>query len=308
MLDLETFLTTLYVTIDDFCQTQRPSHGRRGPAPALSPSEVMTLALLEQWSCFATERDFYRWAKRHLHALFPTLPDRSQYNRLVRQQQEALTAWALQWVPLLAREGQVYEALDGTAVPVRNYRRRGRSWLVGQADLGLSKRLGWYFGFKVLISVTPEGVITGFGFGSASTSEQRLAETFFSARHQPTPALSSVGSGSARAYAGDKGFWGDRPHARWKAWFGIDLVTVPYEGAKRPWPKRWRRWLASLRQIVETVFGKLEGVFKLDRERPHTLAGFATRLAAKVALHNFCIWLNQQLGRPNLAFADLFGW
>jgi len=27
-----------------------------------------------------------------------------------------------------------------------------------------------------------------------------------------------------------------------------------------------------------------------------------------VALHNFCIWLNEQLGRPWLAFADLLGW
>jgi hypothetical protein len=25
-------------------------------------------------------------------------------------------------------------------------------------------------------------------------------------------------------------------------------------------------------------------------------------------LHNFCIWLNEQLGRPRLAFADLLGW
>jgi hypothetical protein len=25
-------------------------------------------------------------------------------------------------------------------------------------------------------------------------------------------------------------------------------------------------------------------------------------------LHNFCIWLNEQFGRPRLAFADLLGW
>jgi hypothetical protein len=25
-------------------------------------------------------------------------------------------------------------------------------------------------------------------------------------------------------------------------------------------------------------------------------------------LHNFCIWLNEQLGRPRLAFADLLEW
>jgi hypothetical protein len=31
-------------------------------------------------------------------------------------------------------------------------------------------------------------------------------------------------------------------------------------------------------------------------------------LAARVALHNFCMWLNGQLGRPRLAFADLLGW
>jgi hypothetical protein len=31
-------------------------------------------------------------------------------------------------------------------------------------------------------------------------------------------------------------------------------------------------------------------------------------LAARVALHNFCIWLNEQLSRPRLAFADLLSW
>jgi len=25
-------------------------------------------------------------------------------------------------------------------------------------------------------------------------------------------------------------------------------------------------------------------------------------------LHNFCIWLNEQLGRPRLAFTDLVDW
>jgi hypothetical protein len=31
-------------------------------------------------------------------------------------------------------------------------------------------------------------------------------------------------------------------------------------------------------------------------------------LAARVALPNFCIWLNDQLGRSRMAFADLLGW
>ena len=51
-------------------------------------------------------------------------------------------------------------------------------------------------------------------------------------------------------------------------------------------------------QMVETVFDKLHHAFALDRERPHQLDGFQTRLAAKVALHNFCIWLNRKGAAP----------
>jgi len=77
---------------------------------------------------------------------------------------------------------------------------------------------------------------------------------------------------------------------------------------KRSWPKRLRRWVAGIRQIVESVYDKLFNAFGLWRERPHELSGLRARLAARVALHNFCIWLNEQLGRPRLAFADLLGW
>ena len=66
--------------------------------------------------------------------------------------------------------------------------------------------------------------------------------------------------------------------------------------------------MASIRQIVETVYDKLFNTFGLRRERPHRLSGLRARLAARVALHNFCIWLNKRLGRPRLAFADLLGW
>jgi hypothetical protein len=44
MVDVDTFLTTLYVTVDEFCHSHPP---RRRPGPQASPSEseIITLTI-----------------------------------------------------------------------------------------------------------------------------------------------------------------------------------------------------------------------------------------------------------------------
>ena len=194
MVDSDTFLTTLYVMIDDFCKSHLSPEHRSGAPASLMPSEVLTLALCGQWQRFPSERGFYRYAQRHLRGAFPSLPDRSQFNRLLRPQQEALVAFSLYVVHRLQAQSCAYEVLDATAVPTRDAKRRGLGWLPGMADLGWSTRLGWYEGVYLLLSVNPVGVITGFGYAPASTKDQPLAETFLAVRHQPHPRLPSVGA------------------------------------------------------------------------------------------------------------------
>nr|MDQ3806194.1 IS982 family transposase [Acidobacteriota bacterium] len=106
----------------------------------------------------------------------------------------------------------------------------------------------------------------------------------------------------------DKGFEGYELHRRWHSDYGAAVICPPRRNSRGPWPKGLRRFLAGVRQIVETVNGKLHHAFGLSRERPHALSGAQARVAAKAALHNFCIWLNGQLSRPALAFADLVDW
>ena len=308
-MDQDTFLTTLYVMIDDFCQ----SHGfnekhRPGPTASLSCSEVVTLAVFGQWACFPSERAFYRYAVRHLRPAFPTLPEREQFNRLQRSYRDVIVAFALFLVEQMQARVCLYEALDSSGIPTRDAKRRGTGWLAGQADIGWSNRIGWYEGVHLLTSITPTGVITGFGFGPASGNDHALAETFFAARHTPHSRLSSVGAPAQGVYVADKGFAGDDLHRRWHAQYGAEVVTAPHQRSKVRWSKDWRRWLAGLRQIIETIYDKLLNTFRLARERPHALDGLQARLAAKVALHNFCLWLNVQLGREPLAFADLLAW
>jgi Transposase DDE domain len=308
MVDVDTFLTTLYVMVDDFCKTSLPPEPHPGPPAALSRSEVVPLALFGQWQGFGSERGFYRYAQRHLRAAFPSLPAREQYNRQVRRQHTALVVVFLYLVDLLTAQCCAYEALDSSGVPTRDAKRRGAGWLPGLADIGWSNRLGWYEGGHLLLAVNPVGVITGFGCGAASTKDQPLAETFFALRRSPQPGLASVGGPARSPYVVDKGFEGQANHTAWWRTYGAQVICPPRRNSKRPWPKPWRRWLAGVRPIVETVNEKLHHTFRLDRERPHALSGLQARWAAKIALHNFCIWLNEQLGRSRLAFADLVDW
>src|ERR671912_1363526 len=309
MLDVDTFLTILYVMVDDFCHSQPPKR-RPGPEASLSESEVITLAIFARWSRFTSERDFYRYAEANLREAFPTLPNRSQFNRLVRSCAQLIEAFVSHLVSVLTDAQKCpYQALDSSAMPIRDCKRRGHGWLAGYADIGWSNSLGWYEGFSLLAAVDPTGVVTGFCFADASTADQQMAETFFVLRAQPNRRLISVGSAAAGPYIADKGFEGAENHLRWLQSYGAHIIHPPKRNSrKKRWSRRLRRWVAGIRQIVESVYEKLFNTFGLWRERPHELEGLRARLAGRVALHNFCIWLNDQLGRPRLAFADLLGW
>lgn len=309
MLDPETFLIEVYVLITDRLEPDLPPDRPR-PGTSLTRGEVLTLALFGQWARFRSERDFYRYAAKHLRGLFPRLPGREQLNRAVRRHREALERAALGLAGLLLPEAPPYEILDSTGVPVRNAKRRGHGWLPDLVDVGWSPRLGWYEGFHLLTCVAPGGVLTGWGFGPASANDRDLAETLLAARAAGDPRLPSAGTAASGWYVADSGFAGVEREARWRAAFGATAVCAPQAGSRRAaaWSAAWGRWLAGRRQVVETVHGRLLAWFRLETERPHALPGFRARLAAKAALHNACIWLARRRGLPDLALTDLLGW
>ncbi|MDQ4063743.1 MAG: hypothetical protein M3122_07630 [Actinomycetota bacterium] len=129
MLDVDTFLTALYAIVDDFYKARPKEHRRPGPDASLSPSEVITLAIFARFSRFASERDFHRYANTNLRGAFPTLPDRSQFNRIVRSHARAAhrggglasggedDGGRERWMPLLRSPGQHGDGRPGRQAP-----------------------------------------------------------------------------------------------------------------------------------------------------------------------------------------------
>ncbi len=117
-MNLECLLVSLYVLVDDWWQEEHPPTPRRpGRPPALSQSEVLTLAILSQWPRWRSERDFFRFADAHLREYFPTLLSPSQLNRRIRALEPELRAMQRHLALSLLSGSEVYHLLDTTLIP-----------------------------------------------------------------------------------------------------------------------------------------------------------------------------------------------
>src|SRR5215203_4444334 len=263
------------------------SRAEEARPPLLSPSEVLTLAILSQWPRFRSERDFFRFADAHLRKYFPNLPSHGQLNRRIRAQEPELRALQSALAETLAEPQEVYHVLDTTLIPaVVRVRACRKGLFAGQASFGRSvSKTEWVYGFKVALSVTPEGVVTSFGLAPANCDERPIGEFL-------------VSSDGHDAFLADKGFSSVEWERRWLEEYGALVAATPQESARRAWPEKARRWAAGKRQLIEGVIDQLKNLFALERHRTKTLGGLLTRLAAKVAAYTVGQVLNAGLGRP----------
>ncbi len=294
-MDLDSFLVSLYVRIDDWWQANHPSATPRPGRPALlSASEVLTLAILAQWPRFRGERDFWRFASSHLREYFPKLVSQSQLNRRIRALEPELRALQHAFAEELCEPRAVYRVLDTTLIPaVVRVRACRKGLFAGQASFGRSaSKTEWVYGFKVALVVDPEGVVTAFGLAPAASDERPIGEAL-------------IASDRHGAYLADKGFTGVEWERRWLEAYGALVAATPKNNSRRAWPKEDRRWASGRRQIIEGVICQLKDFFGLERHRAKTLQGLLTRLAVKVAAYTCAQRINDSLGRPLRHLADL---
>jgi hypothetical protein len=295
-MDLDSFLLSLYVLVDDWWHERHPSSARKKPGrPALlSDPEVITLAILAQWPRFRSERDFWRFASAHLRPYFPNLCTQGQLNRRVRALEPELRALQRALAGQIAEPSAVYRVLDTTLVPaVVRVRASRKGLFCGQATFGRSaSKTEWVYGFKVALVVDPDGVITAFGLAPAASDERPIGEALIS-------------EDLHEAYLADKGFTGVEWERHWLERYGALVAATPKNDSRRAWSKADRRWAAGKRQIIEGVICQLKDFFGLERHRAKTLGGLLARLAAKVAAYTCGQRINDSLGRPQRHLAGL---
>ena len=108
-------------------------------------------------------------------------------------------------------------------------------------------------------------------------------------------------------YLTDKGFNGQRWISHWLSNYRVTVINVPPWNTSdaSAWSRHDRKWLARHRQIIDTTFAFLDGVFGMKTINAHSRWGQYARVAAKMAAYNIGLFINRLFARPSHAFETL---
>lgn len=334
-MDLETFLTLLYVSVDDWYKSEGHHLMDRhaGPARQMSDSEVLTVALAGQWRVgvpWRSERGVVRYMHKHGRLWFPGMLRHSAFNARVRQLwgcfvrlQQVVAQW-------LETPDTAYECVDCVPLPACSLAQAtsGAGHWLWWSTLGHGGNWGgWFFGDQLLLAVHQHRAITGWLVGAATLDDRWMLQGLVSARQgdmalvappssrrprhpcatvptsQVMPTV-AANTGHARPYLADRGFNGRRWQQHWAGW-QAQVISQPPANAPDAWTRTQARGHCSRRQLVETVASSLIDTMGLGRLQAHSRWGQLTRIAAKCAAYNFGVWFNRLLGRPDGALETL---
>src|SRR5712671_7197730 len=190
MLDKATVLTTLFTIVDDTMKGSaviQYALNRPGPAPPLSDSELVTIALYQELIGEPREDHLFRLHQSSLQTFFPGLNERSRYNRRKRALWSVILAVRISLqVVLEALELEETAAIDSAPVPCMGYKRaKHASDFAGTAEYGVcSSKALKYFGLKLHSVVSLTGVVMGFLLtGASHYDNQAVVELLDSFAH-----------------------------------------------------------------------------------------------------------------------------
>ena len=276
-ISIETLLTIIYVIVDDWYQEKGHQHlkGKVGRKPRFSDSEVMTLMIAEDYIPYPGETQYLGYIRANHGDLFPDLLDQSQFNRRARGLRYLVEALRRDWLMDLGIAQQTTYLIDTKPIPVVGYKRsKSRSDFRGSANFGhcASRNLN-YFGYKLVVVTTLDGIPVVYDLVAANTDERKAAEAV----------IDRIANAQL---IGDKGFlgveWQDQMHQQ----TGNTFVTPKRKNQTIQHPEGFEALLNSVRERIEGVFHELQNTGRnLERLLAKTVIGLATRVIAKVTAH-----------------------
>jgi hypothetical protein len=295
--DLEDFMIAVYCLVDELLAASCTDPGwrrvrRRGPAPILADSEVITMTVVGEFLGLDQDVAIYRYFRREQPSVFPKLRHvhRTTFAR------QAANLWAVTerlWGLLRDRvpHDPALSVVDSVPMPVCRF---GRAWgcsrFRGQAAFGRdSGSRATIYGFRHHLRITWPGVVTAVSVAPANVHDRDL--------------VPELVDGAGGQVLGDRNYWDPRLTAELVP-AGIALRAPFKTRAGDPDPAA-SRLLGQVRWRIETVAAQFVERYHLKRIWARDAWHLTSRVLRKVLSHTCAVFLCQQRGYPSLSFARL---
>jgi len=278
-------LTIILVLVDDWYNSKGKSllKGKAGAKPVFSDSEVMTLMLAQDFIPYPGETQYLGYIRANYRREFPQLLDQSQYNRRARNLRHLVEVLRREWLTQLGVGDPKKLLVDTKPVPVMGYKRsKSHSDFAGSAAYGhcAARKLN-YFGYKLVMLTTLDGLPIVYDLVAANTDERLAAEVVL--RWVKDCDL-----------FGDKGFIGEDWQAQVRQQTGNRVWTSKRANQANANPPEFDRLLDSVREHIEGTFHCIQNTGRnIERLLAKTIQGLVTRVILKVT----CLVLKHLLRR-----------
>jgi hypothetical protein len=271
-------ILALFFDIDEFCKLFEPAWNnhlldketrKRNRRRSLSLSEVMTILVLFHVSGYRNFKQFYlEFVCRHLSAEFPQLVS---YNRFVEFQRDALIPLAAY---LQTKRGNCtgISFVDSTALSVcENLRIPQHRQFADLAKRGFTST-GWFFGFKLHITVSECGELLSWFITPGNTDDRR-----------PVPKLARKLWGKL---FGDKGYISN-PLKILLAHGNVELITKLKKNMKPQEISLTDKILLRKRAVIESVFDQLKNISQIEHTRHRSFWNLLVNIIAGLTAYSW---------------------
>jgi Transposase DDE domain len=306
-MDLSTFIIGVFVITEDWLTEKGPLRRRRGPAPKLSDSEIMTMEIVGEFVGIDTEKGIYTYFRRHYPHFFPKIRDihRTTFAR------QAANLWVLKenlWQHLLEHELMVGGAevagaeeeplmvIDSFPIPVCKKSRSYKCKVMRDiSERGRDTNLGKFLGMRAHVVVVWPGIIVRANICGANVHDVHLAERL----------LEGMGRGWVLA---DRNYWSPILKEQLE---DIEQGTTLIARFKRKGKTEierglvWPGWLSAKRQKIETIFSQLVARYNMKEVWARDTWHFCSRFIRKILSHTMAVVFCYREGVSPTRFSEL---
>ena len=278
-------ITTWYVHINDAYNRLISKRGKRlrsrGPEPAFSDSEVITVSLIIETFFQGHEEVGFSFVRQFLLDMFPDLIDLDRFNLRRRELIAVIESIRRDFRDQKIDTENPVRLVDSAPVTLMTYTRgkRCRS-VVGSQFFGVvTSKKAKFFGLRLHLTTTDDQLIDEWLLAPAANHDGKVLEEL-------------VFNCSDLWLIGDKAYNDTEKEARFWQKRRILLLPLRKNNHHEPWSNKVCQALGRVRHRVETVFSVLTTSYNIQRPRGRSLAGHVVRIASCILAHTLSFFMS----------------